>query len=220
MSNIRQRVLLDIFAAPTTFFPVVGGITLFLLAWMFDWGGSFMFLGFAGILFGIGLLVSKIVFQIESLTEKAYNIIIEEEKQSRERELDRIEETLSRNQNAVSVLRRLRDAYRIYQEQHESASLLSLTGVSEKVENLFQVSVKELETLHSLYYDKKGIIYSNYQQGLAEVRKSAECLEKLVEESHILSTQAESQNISQVREELQQSVETMQNSVKRLSERF
>lgn len=215
MSDIRRKVLLDIFASPTTVLPVVGGTSLMLIAWALNLNILWIFAGLVSILSGSGLLATKLVFQIETLTEKAYNAIQLEQEAAKEQELDEFQNSLiTKSSTAHRTFCHLREIYSLYKEKQKSSTMFLVSGIGEKVDQLFQSCVEEIKRAVAL---KSSTRDGSYTKALAEVKKSIDCLEKLVSDSGNMLTH-DTKNISLAREELQSSVETMQNSIQRLSE--
>lgn len=220
-SEVQKKVLLDIFAAPLVLFPILGGLTLSIFSWTFDLG--FAFLGFLGVLGGLGIMASRLVFGLEKLTEEAYNYIIEEKKVKRQKDLDELDAKLVTNRDSrdQQALRHLRQMYETYKEKIAAKGLDSEFG--EKLESLFEGCVEQLvysyelwESARPLKGDSKYEILDRREVVLEEVQKSVDCFEKTIEEFQLLRRDKPTE-LSKLREELNESLEVKKQVQKRLA---
>ena len=71
MNAIQKKVLFDLLVQPSTAIPIALGLSLLIIAWAFG-GLAVGFLGFVAILLGLGVGVSKLVFELDDLVKKVY----------------------------------------------------------------------------------------------------------------------------------------------------
>ena len=109
---VRRKVWLDIFAAPTTLFPVVGGLTALMASWAIGGNSTLNIAGIAGVLGGIGILASRLILGLDKLTQDAYDYFVDRQRAEQEHSLEELDDKLvkdrdSRTQNCLRELRHL-----------------------------------------------------------------------------------------------------------------
>jgi hypothetical protein len=65
MDPVKRKIYLDLFAAPVTLVPLVGGLTALMAAWALGGHGLLTFLGISSVLAGIGMFASRLIFGLE-----------------------------------------------------------------------------------------------------------------------------------------------------------
>ncbi len=68
---VKRKVISELFFAPSVLLPIVGGISAGMLSWALDGNGGLTLAAGLGVLGGLGWMMTRIIFQIESITEDA-----------------------------------------------------------------------------------------------------------------------------------------------------
>ena len=90
MDDVKKKVLLDLFVSPWVIVPMVGGLSAWMLSWGMDGSTTLNMIGLAGVLAGMGIQASRLIFGIEDLTKKAHTYVTEQEKLEQEQKLDQL----------------------------------------------------------------------------------------------------------------------------------
>ena len=114
LSEIKKRVLLELFITPATVVPILAGGSILLLSEVL--GGYAAFAGFVGLLIGFGAFMSNLCFNLESIQKRAIKQWQEKQTQSRDKELNLLYKKLVKtegdaDENALSNLRNLYSSF-------------------------------------------------------------------------------------------------------------
>lgn len=110
--------------------------------------------GIAGVLGSFGVTVSRLIWGIEELTEKAYGYQLDQRQREHQKRLDELDEKLTgdRDPRTQNCLRELRVLYDSLQSAAEKGNInSSLYEIIAGVGKVFEESVKQLEHSHSLW---------------------------------------------------------------------
>ena len=152
--DVRKKVLLDLFASPGTLLPTVGGLSALILSWAMDGGAALNFIGLAGILGGVGWFVTRLILDLENITNRAYDYVHAQKVKQQEESLDELDARLrkDRDPRTEECLRRLRDLYGTFVEDVRSGKITRGTQeVTEIVDELFRTCVGQLELSYQLW---------------------------------------------------------------------
>lgn len=149
-TEIRNRVIMDLLANPVTLGPILGGLTTSMVSWAFG-SALGVFGGLAGFLVGAGILFTKFVFQLESVTQKAYEDLQQEKEKTFNDSLDRLDALLCKDKDPrpENCLRELRI---LHADLKQELKLKPYNGeIVSNFEKLFDTCVKSLEETHRLW---------------------------------------------------------------------
>lgn len=228
MSRVRHKVLLDLFAAPSTLLPLVGGMTALIASWAIGGDPWLTFGGITSVLGGAGFFATRLVFGIESLTEKAHAYVLQEERQQRESALADLDRRLTQDNDPrpETALRQLRQLYNQFQaniQQHgiRAASL----DVLEKVEEMFRVCVDQLEQTIQLMTAAQSVqgaarqrILHQREEIIHEVLLTVDHVASAVQRYEGLQVKKHSQELARLREELDRSLQAARAAEQRMAE--
>ena len=90
MDPVKRKVISELFLAPSVVLPIVGGISAGLLSWAA--GGSALLTGAAmiGLLGGVGWMLTRMIFTVEEITDKAMQAVLAKRMHAEKRELDEL----------------------------------------------------------------------------------------------------------------------------------
>lgn len=214
MDELKKKVLLDLFASPWTIVPLVGGLSAWMLSWAVDGNTALNLIGLGGIMTGLGIQASRLIFGIEQLTEKAYSYLTEKQKRERNERLDQLSVKLNKDGDPRSeeCLKRLRRLYASLEEDapRDQASLV----FREKVDKLFAAAVKQLERSWKLWEKAKRLpgrtgdpLLAERKKAVDEVVLTVNHLTKTVEQYQALQIEDSDDELSRLREELDRTIE-------------
>jgi len=227
--DVRKKVFLDIFAAPSTLGPIVGGATIALISWAVDVDASFIFGGIGAMLIGGGILANRLIFGLEGLTENAFKYLQNQKKEKFQLELDELDAQLTSNRDArdQNTLRQIRMMYENYKQQVQDGNIPSDYDLNDKLETLFHACVNQLrhsyelwKSAKSLVGDAKTSVLEERDGIIDEVIKSVEYFGKSIEEFHVINAKQSSSNLARIRKELGETLEGTRKTEERVRERL
>ena len=154
MDEVKRKVYLDLFASPWNLVPIAGGLSSLMASWAVGGDPTLTMAGIAGVLGGIGVTASRLIWGLESLTERAYSYKLEQEQVDQQRRMDILDEQLTadrdpRTQTCLRELRALKASLQTAAGKGNinTASYEVINGVSAIVEQ----SVRQLEHSFALW---------------------------------------------------------------------
>lgn len=227
MDAVKRKVLLDLFASPATVVPMVGGLSAWLLSWGMDGNLWLNLAGLAGVLGGVGLTATRLIFGLEEITQNAYEYIAEEERRARDAALDALAAKLHGDQDprTQTYLRDLRELYaRLQRSAHREEVPVAARSVLEKVDRLFWAAVKHLEHSYDLWETAarsagtaRRSILQEREQVLDEVRKTTEHLGRTVQQFQAFRRNESESELAKLREELDETMQVARRAEERVA---
>lgn len=214
MDEVQKKVLLDLFVSPWTVGPIVGGMSAWLLSWGMNGDPRLNIIGLAGVLAGLGIQASRLVFGLEKITEQAHGYLTEKERAEREAQLNELAEKLSHDDDprTQECLNRLRILYKSFEE--ESATGHAAITIREKVDKLFHAAVKQLVRSYELWEKAKRLpgqtgrpLLEKRRDAVNEVVLTVNHLARTVEQYHAFQLKDSDDELAKLREELDTTIE-------------
>ncbi|WDI43781.1 hypothetical protein [Bremerella sp. P1] len=214
MDSVKKKVLLDLFVSPWTIVPIVGGMSAWLLSWGIDGNTALNLIGLVGVMTGLGIQATRLIFGIEELTAKAHAYLTEQEKAEQDKKLTDLARRLEqdddpRSEECLLRLRRLYDSLQSEAPKGHTAIIFRA-----KVEQLFQAAVKQLERSLELWEKAQQLPGSASRPLLKERRKAIDevvltvnHVTRTVEQYHAFQMQESDHELAKLREELDQTIE-------------
>jgi hypothetical protein len=226
--DVRKKVLLDLFASPGTLLPVVGGLTALLGSWAFNLAAWTGFLGVVGILAGVGVSVTKLIFGLEKITNDAYEYVHAQEVKKQEERLDALDRKLvtDRDPRTQESLRRLRELHRDFADDLEKGKIArSSHDVLEIIEELSRKCVAQLERSYQLWHTARGNsgtvrdhLLQEREQVILEVVESVHHVEKTIGQFRSFAAKDSDEDLGRLREELDEAIEVARRAEERVAE--
>lgn len=224
--NLKQQVALDLLVTPGTMLPTVAGGSLLLLSPIL--GPMAGFFGFVGLIIGIGVALTNVVFRMNSTMEKALKKIRAQEAKERERFLDDLHDCLvsdrdPRDNNALMNLRAIHDSL------IEDVDAGRLAGVPmalvEQVKGMFEVCVVQLQKQHELYQTSRKVtgalkekLQSQRNELIEEIEHTVTTLADVVSEIRTLKLKTNSGQLTRLSTRLTDQLEIAKNVEQRMAE--
>jgi len=230
--DVRRKVLLDLFAAPSTLLPVVGGVGVLVLSWAIGGGPVLKMLGLAGILGGLGRAASRLIFGLEGITNNAYQYIHTQQRHGQEKALDRLDNRLRRDRDprTQECLRQLRDLYGKFVGNVENGNVesgkinRSTHEILEVVEELFRNSVSQLEASYQLWQDSRTLgkaakekMLAQRDQVVEEVLDTIGHLDTTVQRFFAFTRKKNEDNLGRLQEELDEAIRVARRTEERMA---
>lgn len=213
MDEVKRKVFFDLIGHPATLLPVTGGLTGSLVGFALGWP-ILIFGGMLTVAGGIAFGLSRFVFNLENMTEQAYQLQHESRIEAQNQELNELDEKLAKDNDKRThrSLRQLRDMYRQFQEDVETGKITgNVHSVLSKFEDLFDGCVESLKIQLYIYEDirdgriqgkAKKQALGEREKTIQEVIESVDFLERLVAKYHSFNARRNDSDLSKLREEL------------------
>lgn len=225
MEEVRRKVLLDLFASPVTLLPVVGGLTALMISWAMGGVGLLTFGGIAGVLGGIGMFASRMVFGLDKLTQRAYDYTVEKQQKHQMAMLMELDRKLQsdRDHRTHNLLRQLWHIYQGLQKDIKAGKIsVAAHPVLESVDEMFTVCTRHLEESYDLWERAERVGGAARQNTLAQreelIREVAESVMHLEETLSKLQTVATNKNkseLAKLRAQLEENIEVAKRAEER-----
>ena len=213
MDPVKRKVISELFLAPSVLLPIVGGISAGLLSWAMGGIGLLTLAAAAGILGGLGWMMTRIIFKVESITEDAMRFEQEQRIQAENEQLDRLMQQLKsdsdeRTQDYLILLRSLRDDFQMQTSQ--PGVQMRSARVREQVSAIFNAAVEQLGNSYKLWQwserlggEARRKELATREQVLQEVSTTVDRLQVAVTQIKDLISQDKKVDLASMREELE-----------------
>jgi paraquat-inducible protein B len=225
---VKRKVISELFFAPSVVLPIVGGISAGLLSWAMGGSGSLTLAAAAGLLGGIGWMITRIIFRVESITADAMRF---EQAQLTKAENERLDQLLlqltgdrdDRTQDYLTLLRSVRDDFQLTADQ--PGVQMRSARVREQVSAIFNAAVEQLRDSHKLWElseslrgEARSKILADREQVLAEVNATVDRLHNAVSQFKELIRKDEKVDLASMREELEATMRVARRTDERMRE--
>ena len=227
MDEVRQKVMLDLFASPGTLIPVVAGVSALLLSWAIGGDATANAIGIIGIMGGVGHFASRLVLGLESMTQRAYEAILQRDEKELKESLDKLEADLRQDKDdrTVACLKQLRHLNAQFQSARAKNRLIaSHPQLISRVEEIFDASVLQLQRSLELYElsqkltgpAKKNAL-AEREQVITDVLETRDHMNAIIEQFHTFTIRRESSELGRLRSELDETLQVAKRTEERIS---
>jgi hypothetical protein len=228
MDAIRKKVLSELFLAPSVVLPMVAGASAWLVSW--GLGGVTMLTvgGLVGVLAGAGWMATRMIFQLDAITERTMRFAEEKATREEETRIDALVEKLGkladhRANDYLTILRTSRQEF--VQMARQGAMQARGLQVVGQVHQLFWAAIEQLEQSYKLSElasrlrssERQEVIARN-EQNLSEIKATADRLGLAVEQFRRLSLRDQNGELNELREELDESLKVAHRAEERMRE--
>ena len=228
MDDVKRKVYLDLFASPYNLLPIAGGLTSLMASWAVGGDPTMTMVGIGGVLAGIGVTASRLIWGLENLTEKAYGYQIDKEQKERERRLNELDSKLTRDRDprTQGCLRELRLLYGSLQKAAEKGKISTASyEIMEGVGKVFEQCKRQLEHSHSLWETAREMrgpardsMLSQRDEIIQEVVATVVDVGAMVDNYLLNESRKNQSELSKVRRELDESIEAARRAEERTAE--
>lgn len=228
MDPVKRKVISDLFLAPSVVLPIVGGLSAGMLSWAGGGVNSLTAAAMVGVFGGIGWMLTRIIFQIESITEDAIRFQADLRAKEERESLDRFGYELradgdSRTQDYLTLLRSLHDEF--LELSRRPHLIVRSQGVRDQVRQVFVAAVDQLRDslrLWQLAQKLRGAerqkILADREKDLAEIAETIDQLRIVTSQFRQVSGEGENVDLDALREELETSIRIAKRTEDRLKE--
>ena len=223
---VKRKVISELFFAPSVVLPIVGGLSAGLLSWAS--GGSAYLTGGAmmGLLGGVGWMLTRMIFKVEDITEKAMQAELQKRVDEEARELDDLALQLRtdrdhRTQDYLTLLRSLRDQFE--ESANESGALMRSARIREQVGQIFEAAVEQLRHSYRLWELSENLVgtaretvLTNREHALAEIEVTIERLRGTVDQFRGILKKQAGADLASMREELEATIRIAKRTEERM----
>ncbi len=225
---VKNKVISELFFAPSVVLPIVGGISAGLLSWAV--GGVTLLTGAAivGVLGGVGWMLTRMIFKIEDITDQAMQVELDKRLRAENRQLDELARILQtdgdhRTQDYLTLIRSLRSE--IENAAHQPGHHFRSAQVREQVSLVFKAVVEQLqqsfrlwELSESLVGDSRKKILVDREKVLQEVDVTIDRLRSTCEQFQQLMKTEKKVDLASMREELEATMRVAKRTEERMRE--
>jgi len=216
LDEVRQKVLLDLFASPGTLIPIVVGLSALMLSWAIGGDATASAVGIVGVMGGAGHFASRLVLGLESMTQRAYEAILQRDERQRNEALDQLESALrsdkdGRTDACLKQLRQLDDQFRA--ARAENRLVAKHPQLLSRMEEIFDASVLQLQRSLELYQlstklsgAAKANLLAQREQVIQDVLKTRDHMSATIEQFHTFTINREASDLSRLRSELDETL--------------
>jgi hypothetical protein len=179
-----------------------------------------------GVLGGVGFLATRLIFQLERITENAYQYLNEQKREAQQQALDSLETRLRSDEDprTQTYLRHLRTLYADFQDNLRTGKVAGAARtVQEQVEKLFQAAVKHLEHSYHLWMtagrmsgNARLALLDERERVVQEVQDTVEHLSRTIEQFHSFRVKESEVELARLREELDETMQVARRAEERL----
>lgn len=228
MDVVKRKVISELFLAPSVVLPVVGGISAGLLSWAS--GGSSYLTGaaIAGILGGIGWMVTRMIFKVEEITDEAMKAELSKQAGQEAAELDELARKLRtdrdhRTQDYLTLLRSLREEFE--NAANKPGNRFRSAQIREQVSLVFRAAVEQLQQSYRLWDLSENLVGSardkvlaDREQVLHEIEQTVDRLQATVHQFHDLIKADKQVDLATMRDELDATMRIAKRTEQRMRE--
>ena len=225
--DVRRKVLLDLFASPSTLIPIVGGASTLILSWALGGGAAWNIVGMAGILAGLGWFGTRIILGLEKITADAYEYLRSQQIRKQQENLDQLDRKLrkDRDPRTQESLCELRTVYVRFVEDVKSGKISSAAGdVVEIVDEMFVNAVAQLERSYQLWRDAKETnggaqkrMLTERDEVVNEVLETVRHLENTIQQFRSVGAKRKGKQLGRLREELDEALRVARRTEERIA---
>jgi hypothetical protein len=227
MESIRRRALLDLFVTPWTIGTTTIGFSTVLLSWAFGGGAAMTFLGFLGVLIGLGWAGTNFALNLESVINNAAKTVELESKEAANQRLDELDRKLclDRDPRDQTYLRDMREIFDAFMADYNAGKLSEFcnTQTVEQIKELFDTVVKKLEAAHELWDTSrtmrgkpKELAQADREKIIEEVGKAVEHMGETISGIRALKVKTDVNDFDRLREKLDGQLNAARRSVERM----
>lgn len=228
MDPVKRKVISELFFAPSVMLPIVGGISAGMLSWAMNGNSSLTLAAGLGILSGIGWMMTRILFKIESITEDAMRFVQEQASKSESLQLDQFMQQLAttgddRTQDYFTLLRSVRNDFQ--ETASQPGVQMRSARVREQVDSIFDATVEQLRHSHKLWElsrslnsDARRTVLASREAVLKEIGETVERLNATVMQFKDLVRKDKKVDLASMRTELEATMRVAQRTEERMRE--
>lgn len=228
MDPVKRKVISELFFAPSVVVPIVAGVSAGLLSWA---GGGVEFLTFtagATVLGGVGWMLTRLIFKVEEITERALKFQLNQRVREENERLDQLALRLRadrdhRTQDYLTLLRSLREDFRGEASRPDLRFRSSELGA--QLDDVFNAAIAQLLQAHKLWELSEKLVgtarkevLANREKSLQEVDQTIKHMQSVVNQFRELAESKETVDLAELRKELEETMRVAKRTEERMRE--
>lgn len=229
--DIKRKVIIDLIVSPLSAGPFTAGASLMMISWAFGFGAFWSFVGFVGMIAGLGAVANNFLFNLDKVNKKAVEALIKQKQQALENELDELDALLVEAKGVQpdrdqTHLRDLRALYADYLQDTKDGKISEFTPVetASQIKNLFDTCVSSLRKSSDLWIKavaskgkRKQEILAEREEVIEDVGQGVEQLAQAIEVIRSLGHKPTKTALDKMRQQLNDSLEIAKRTKERMS---
>lgn len=224
--NLRKKVLMDLFVSPWSLLPLVGGLAAWMISWAVDGNTLLNLGGLFGVVGGLGIMATRVIFGLEKITEDAFDYLTNQQRLQQQNQLDQLAQQLTgdddpNTQVYLSNLRRLHEGF--VEDLNRGKLPVGARTVQQQVQRLFQAAVEHLEYSFELWNRASRMsgaarkaLLDERRRVIDEVRQTTEHLSKTVQQYSAFRISETESELSKLRKELDETMDVARRAEQRV----
>jgi hypothetical protein len=145
--DIKKKIFVDLFSAPSVLVPFFIGATSLIVGWAAGIGLA-VFIGVAGVVGAGGSLLTRLIFGLDKIAKDAYDFQNSEKQKLEAEKLGKIEERLRGYPRAIQCLEDIRMLRQQFTHDLEGGKLsVGAYAATDKINAVLEACVRQLEAL-------------------------------------------------------------------------
>ena len=228
MDPVKRKVISELFFAPSVVLPIVGGISAGMLSWAMDGNSSLTLAAGMAILGGVGWMMTRILFKIESITEEAMRFEQEQTLKAENKKLDDFMQLLvdskdDRTQDYLTLLRSVRNDFQ--ETASQPGVQMRSSRVREQVNAIFEATMEQLRHSNKLWALSQSLsgearrkVLANREVVMNEISETVDRLNTTVIQFKDLIRKDKKVDLASMRSELEATMRVAQRTEERMRE--
>jgi hypothetical protein len=228
MDDIQKRVFHELFLAPSVVLPIVAGASAWLISWGLGGVEALNAAGLVGVLGGIGWMATRLIFQLDDITERTHRFALERARRDEESKIDQLAGQLTTeiDHRAVDYLILLRDSRREFEALAEGAAMqVQALKVLPQFRQLFWAAIEQLEQSDKLAKlssqlrsSERRDILARRDEILDDIKAASQRLSTAVDQFRQMGLRDRNSDLDELREELDVSLKVAKRAEERMRE--
>ncbi len=228
MDPVKRKVISELFFAPSVVLPIVGGISAGLLSWASAGSTYLTGAAIAGVLGGVGWMVTRMIFKVEDITEQAMQAQLDKEVADEKERLDELASLLRsdrdhRTQDMLTLLRSLREDFE--KAAHSPGLQFRSARVREQVGQVFSTAVEQLRHSYRLWDLSQKLsgksrdkVLADRESVIDEIEATVDRLRESVQQFHQITKNNDGVDLASLRDELDATMRIAKRTEQRMRE--
>ncbi|MEM7473935.1 MAG: hypothetical protein AAF483_03025 [Planctomycetota bacterium] len=228
MDPVKRKVISELFFAPSVVLPLVGGVSAGILSWASAGNVYLTGAAVAGILGGVGWMLTRMVFNVEDITERALAVEAKKNRDQEEAQLDELARKLRtdrdhRTQDYLTLLRSLREEFE--EAAEKPGGRYRAAKMSQQITQVLSAAAEQLEQSYKLWDlsqnlvgDARDKILDNREQVLTEVQETVDRLSAAAKQIKTVIASDNQVDLASMREELEATMIIAKRTEERMKE--